>query len=163
MKEQTCCFTGHRDISEGDTAGIVRLLEYEVEKLICEGVCYFGAGGAQGFDTIAAQVVLKMRERHPQIRLILVLPCRDQTQRWNQKDKQIYDAILSRADKVVYLADQYYRGCMHQRNRYLVDHSGHCICYLRRDMGGTAYTVRYAKSKGVHVINLFLIEESGVN
>ena len=43
---------------------------------------------------------------------------------------------------------------MIKRNRYLVDNSSLCICYLTRQTGGTAYTVRYAESKGVTVLNL---------
>ena len=29
-----------------------------------------------------------------------------------------------------------------------------CVCYLNRESGGTAYTVRYAKRKGLEIINL---------
>ena len=43
---------------------------------------------------------------------------------------------------------------MHRRYRHLVDHSGVCVCYLNRDSGGTAYTVRYAKEKGLEIVNL---------
>ncbi len=39
-------------------------------------------------------------------------------------------------------------------NRYLVDNSGVCVCYLTRDAGGTAYTVNYAKRQGLEIINL---------
>ena len=40
---------------------------------------FYGAGGALGFDTLAAQTVLDMKKEYPQLRLILVLPCEDQT------------------------------------------------------------------------------------
>ena len=40
------------------------------------------------------------------------------------------------------------------RNRHLVDHSGTCICYLTRSAGGPAYTVDYARKKGLRIINL---------
>lgn len=46
------------------------------------------------------------------------------------------------------------RGCMHKRNRHLVDNSSACISYLTENKGGTFYTVNYAKSKGVEVINI---------
>lgn len=45
-------------------------------------------------------------------------------------------------------------GCMHRRNRHLVDNSGVCVCYLTRNSGGTAYTVNYAKKQGVNVFNI---------
>ena len=63
-------------------------------------------------------------------------------------------AIKAQADKVVYMAQQYTPGCMHKRNRHLVDHSGVCVCYLTKESGGTAYTVNYAKRHGVEIINI---------
>jgi len=41
-----------------------------------------------------------------------------------------------------------------KRNRYLADHSGVCLCYLTQTTGGTAYTVGYAKQKGLAVVNI---------
>ena len=35
--------------------------------------------GALGFDTIAAQAVLSVKETYPEVKLILVLPCENQT------------------------------------------------------------------------------------
>ena len=107
-----------------------------------------------GFDTIAAFAVLKLKERYPDIRLILVLPCFSQTRGWSQEDIEIYDDIKQKADKVVYTSQEYTRGCMHKRNRRLVDDSRYCICYLAERSGGTAYTVEYAQKKGLTVINL---------
>ena len=65
-----------------------------------------------------------------------------------------YDDIKQKADKVVYTSQEYTRGCMHKRNRHLVDNSSACISYLTENKGGTFYTVNYAKSKGVEVINI---------
>ena len=84
----------------------------------------------------------------------MVLPCKTQADRWNERDKKIYEDILGKADKRVYLSEHYYDGCMHARNRHLVDCSGICVGYLTRSSGGTAYTVDYARQKGVRVINL---------
>ena len=92
--------------------------------------------------------------RYPDIRLILVLPCFSQTRGWSQEDIEIYDDIKQKADKVVYTSQKYTRGCMHKRNRHLVDNSSACISYLTENKGGTFYTVNYAKSKGVEVINI---------
>lgn len=55
---------------------------------------------------------------------------------------------------MVYTAQQYTKGCMHKRNRHLVDNSSVCVCYLNRESGGTAYTVNYAKKNGLEIINL---------
>ena len=63
-------------------------------------------------------------------------------------------AILARANDVVTLEPAYRPGCMQARNRYLVDRSSIVLCYLTESSGGTAYTVRYARSRGVPVLNL---------
>lgn len=154
MREKTCCFTGHRSIPSGERRELARRLEETILRLYRRGVRYFGAGGALGFDTLAAQAVLSLREECPGIRLILVLPCPSQTKGWKPEDAAEYERIKSQADKVVYTSQEYTQGCMYKRNRHLVDHSGVCVCYLTKDSGGTAYTVRYARTHGLEIINL---------
>ncbi|MGM9586528.1 MAG: SLOG family protein [Candidatus Limivicinus sp.] len=129
-------------------------LEQTVIMLIQAGIRFFGAGGARGFDTLAAQTILKLRRKYPHIKLILVLPCLSQTQGWRDEDIKVYESIKTAADKVTYTSEKYTQGCMHKRNRHLVDHSSICVCYLTEDRGGTAYTVNYAKKQGLKVINL---------
>ena len=154
LRVNTCCFTGHRIIPSGEKETIRNLLETAIEKAIQDGYRFFGAGGALGFDTLAAQTVLTLKQQYPHIRLILVLPCVDQTTGWKQDDIDEYERIRALADKVVYTSREYTSGCMHKRNRHLVDNSSLCICYLTKLSGGTAYTVRYAESKGVYVRNI---------
>ena len=154
MREKTCCFTGHRNIPLLKRKAVVRNLKNELTTLIDKGYQYFGAGGALGFDTIAAQTVLELKEQFPHIKLILVLPCETQTRGWKEKDIAIYEEIKRQADKVVYTSKEYTRGCMHKRNRHLVDNSSICIAYLTEQSGGTAYTVDYARKNGLTVINI---------
>ena len=154
MKEKTVCFTGHRTIPMLKKWKIEKKLKETLEALIDNGYCYFGAGSALGFDTIAAQTVLGLKKKHPEIKLILVLPCKNQTRGWEEKDVSVYESIIEQADKVVYTQEHYDRGCMFKRNRHLVDNSSVCVAYLTEEKGGTAYTVNYANQKGVKVINV---------
>lgn len=154
MREKTVCFTGHRIIPPETRASLSAQLLNEIQTLVEDGYCYFGAGGALGFDILAAQAVLQLRHNFPQIRLILVLPCKEQTRGWPTADVDTYNEILHHADKVVYTAEHYYRGCMFKRNRHVVDNSSVCICYLTSNHGGTAYTVQYAQSQQLKIINL---------
>ena len=78
LRVNTCCFTGHRIIPSGEKETIRNLLETAIEKAIQDGYRFFGAGGALGFDTLAAQTVLTLKQQYPHIRLILVLPCINQ-------------------------------------------------------------------------------------
>ena len=154
MKHQTCCFTGHRTIPENAHEEIQKRLETEIVNLIHQGVRHFCAGGARGFDTMAALTVLKLKPVFLFIRLILVLPCKEQTKGWDKEDIETYRKILGQADEVIYVSGHYHPGCMQNRNRRLVDYSEFCICYLTESKGGTTYTVHYARRKGLQVINL---------
>jgi len=155
MREKTCCFTGHRELPTGlGRWKLSKRLEKAVVKQIEKGVRFFGAGGALGFDTLAAQTVLKLKKKYPDIKLILVLPCLTQTRGWPVEDVEEYERIKAQADKVVYISQEYTKDCMFKRNRHLVDDSGVCICYKVKDSGGTAYTVDYAKAQGLKIMNL---------
>jgi len=53
-KLKTCCFTGHRRIPPEQYHWIAARLRKEIIQLIEGGINCFCAGGALGFDTIAA-------------------------------------------------------------------------------------------------------------
>ncbi len=154
MKEKTVCFTGHRKIPPEDLPMVSEKLRQTLIDCIEKGYCFFGAGGALGFDTLAAQTVLELKKEYSHIKLILVLPCLNQTRGWNEKDIAVYEAIKEKADKVVYTSEHYFNGCMQKRNRHLVDCSSLCICYLTESSGGTAYTVNYAVQNSLTVVNI---------
>lgn len=154
VREKTCCLTGHRKIPPENFSEISRRLEDVLVQLMEKGYLYFGTGDALGFDTLAAQTVLKLKTEYSYSKLILVLPCESQAEHWEKEDRMIYEEIKRKADKVVYTSKAYYRGCMHKRNRHLVDNSSCCICYLTKETGGTAYTVHYAKEKLLTVYNV---------
>lgn len=73
MKDKTCCFTGHRKLPTEKLNKITDELEKTVIGLIADGYRFFGTGGALGFDTVAAQTVIRLKDKYPKIRLILVL------------------------------------------------------------------------------------------
>ena len=152
---KTCCFTGHRTIAPTTRTHLAALLHQTLEALVKDGFCEFRTGGARGFDTLAAISVLALREKYPNVRLCLYLPCRDQTKDWPFGEHMLFEEILSRADEVHYLTPTYQKGCMHARNRALVDGSDLCIAYLTENRGGTLYTCSYALKQGVALRNLY--------
>ena len=150
-----CCFTGHRKISREDMLRLPEILDKILESLIWQGVSTFRAGGAIGFDTVAALTVLEKKTVHPEITLELELPCKDQTNGWGESDKRAYEYILSRADKISYICEKYRKGCMLERNRRLVGGADFCVAFCSSDSGGSAYTLNHAKEKGLTVINIY--------
>ena len=154
VRNKTCCFTGHRLIPYNEQAAVEKRLVDVIERLVAEGYDTFVSGGAIGFDSMAAKSVLRLRKRMPHIRLVMALPCKDQHARWSLRDKKEYEYILRCADSIVCLNEAYCTGCMHMRNRFMVDNSSVCIAYLTSKTGGTAYTIKYAEESDVGVINL---------
>lgn len=155
-RDNTCCFTGHRDISNVLFKDIIDRMEALVMRLIKNGYKYFACGGALGFDTIAATYILSLKSRGFDVELVLMLPCTDQTARWSSEDKAVYNHIMSLADEVIYVSETpYYAGCMQKRNRALVDASNACICFLSEyGASGTRQTVDYAIKSGLSIANV---------
>lgn len=153
---KTVCFTGHRILSREERERIEPMLDTMLRNLIVNyGTRIFIAGGAIGFDTLAARCVLRLRREYPKIRLELILPCPDQDKRWREEDRALYLEIIKRADSHSFVSPYYYNGCMHERNRRMVDASSLCMAYCRRNAsGGTAYTVNYAQINDVMIVNL---------
>lgn len=154
MKSKTCCFTGHRRLPKDKIERIIKKLDREIENLISQGVTDFISGGALGFDQIAASLVIAKKEMGRNIRLILALPCRNQDKLWNDEQKRLYRNLLAEADEVVYVSEEYSDGCMKKRNRFMVDCSDYCVCALLYTSSGTDYTVKYARQKGVKILNV---------
>ncbi len=157
MQRNACCFTGHRVIAKADRDPLRSALSAEIRALYARGVTRYYAGGARGFDTLAAEAVLEARETLP-ISLHLLLPCRDQCRGWPPADRLRYAEILRRADSVRYIAQAYTPDCMRRRNDALVDVAGYCVCYLQRAQGGTAYTVRRARAAGLEIVHLITMD-----
>lgn len=151
---ETVCFTGHRQIAYEAAVKLPSLLEDILVGLIERGATTFRAGGAIGFDTVAALKVLELRERYPHIRLELILPCRNQTEYWEETAVRTYQYILKRADGHRFLFDTYFDGCMLERDRHLVEGADVCVAYCNRSRGGTAYTFTRAIRAGLEVVNL---------
>ena len=93
---KACAFTGHRPSKmpwgedENSPEGVLfkfRLRE-SLEYLIGKGYVNFLSGGAQGFDMMAAEIVLSLRETYPWIMLTMVCPWNGQADRWPEDQKQ---------------------------------------------------------------------------
>ena len=150
------CFTGHRKLDPKNLHLIKDRTVCGILNLIEKGATDFIAGGALGFDTFVAQIILELKNQYPGIRLCLYLPCPEQDKNWNEEDKIIYKDILKRADEIRYISDRYTDTCMRERNKAMVEDASVCIAYYDgRPRSGTAMTVNYAKKKGIEVINVY--------
>ena len=161
LRSATCCFTGHRSLPEDKIDFIRERTSHVLDVLIRAGYRWFVAGGALGYDMLAEQIVTEKRRDCRDIRLILALPCRDQTGMWLKMPKdrgseslREYQRLKGMADGILYVNDFYFDGCMRERNRFMVEHSSFCVaCYDGSSHSGTGQTYRMAVAAGLKTYN----------
>ena len=144
-----CFFIGHRDTP----TSIFPMLREAVERHIADyGVTEFVVGRYGSFDSLAAQVVKEAKQRHPEIRLTLLLPYYDPIKPLELPrgfDGSLYPDGLERIPK---------RATIVRANQYMVCHSDYLIAYDAGRIGNTRKLVEYARHREVkgmiHVENL---------
>ncbi len=157
-----CILTGHRHLPR-DSSAIRLLLRHVLIRFIeQEDYTDFLCGGAMGFDLLAADTVLELKELYPHIRLRLFLPFRKQAASYPLSEQRHYESVLARADTICYTAEHHYTGCYLARDRAMASAAQGCICYLSHSTGGTAYTVRQAALLDIPIVNLAeLLDSAG--
>ncbi len=147
---KSCAFTGHRyELKDFDA----ELLERVIKNLIISGVVIFYCGMAVGFDLAAAECVISLKKNYD-VKLIACVPCEGQSDSYSGHDKIRYKRILDNSDEQILLSSHYFNGCMQARDRFMVDNSNVLVYFLRKDEGGTFYTVNYARKKELKIIGL---------
>lgn len=163
VKDRTCCFSGHRPEKMPFAANansyafqqFHNALTRTVYDAIHSGYNHFITGMSRGMDLWAAQEVIAYREAYPELVLEAAVPFLGQESLWSEQDQALYNAVREACDSVVILSPEHRPNVMHQRNRYMVDRSSLLIAAYDGTAGGTRYTVEYARSRGLQIINLF--------
>lgn len=149
-KNKTCSFTGHRILPSFFNPSVV---EDAVNAAIKDGYDCFLVGMAIGYDSLCFRVLEGIR-LEKNIKIIACVPCADQAEYFNKKQKKEYERMLKSADESIVLAKKYYDGCMQARNALMVDNSSRIIAYMRYRGGGTYSTLKYAAEKGLKIVYL---------
>lgn len=161
MEHTVCALTGHRpqkfpwgkDETDSRCVELKKALASQIEELAKDGISDFLSGMAEGVDTWAALTVLGLREENPNIKLHCILPCTTQAAKWNAPAQERYHSILEQADSIVYVSREEHRGCMLERNRFLVSHADLLLAVgSLTGRSGTAATMRYAQKLGKKII-----------
>ena len=163
-EKKVAAFTGHRKQRLMQVNKDYRNLSGQIrEKVITmiknlyeEGFREFYSGMAEGFDMIAAEAVLQLKEQYEDMTLAAAIPFRAQAEWFDPQDQLLYRELLKKADRVVMLSEKYYRGCYLRRDTYMVSRASLVIAYWDNVCnGGTYHTVKKAVETGREVINLF--------
>ena len=157
----SCAFSGHRpqkfpwkyNESDPRCAALKAMMLEEITKMVQTGVTGFYTGGAEGIDCWAAEIVLSLREKNPALKLHCVLPHKGQADKWNHSAQERYYSILKQADSVEYVSQDYYDGCMIDRNHRLVESADFLLAvYNGTRRSGTGATVNNARKLGRKII-----------
>lgn len=159
----SCCFTGYRPNKfpfplVKENSEFIKFengLYGQILKLANDGCRTFYCGMAMGFDLMAAEAVLLVKNVFNEpLRLICVLPFKGQSDTFSPQWKEKFDRVLQNADEQICLSDKYYIGCYQMRNIYMVDNSDYVVTWFDGRRGGTENTIRYALKKGRYVFNI---------
>lgn len=126
-------------------------LENEIVKSIQDGYTVFITGMAPGIDLWAGCIVLRLKDRFPDIKLIAAVPYPEFRERWSDEWKAKYDRIISGADCVQIISRAPSTTAYQRRNEWMVDHSSKVIAVYSGKASGTRNTIRYAKEQKVKI------------
>jgi len=163
-----CCVTGHRPagfpFERKDS--VIEYLIYgkkladAVLKLIHSGYDEFISGMADGADIDFAATVLMYKNKFDYIMLEAALPYPYIPPK---KDSEYHDQkceILAFCDRIHTVSNKYYKGCMHERNKYMVDKSDLILAVWNGNKkGGTWDTIKYALKKKKKIIYIRLDQD----
>lgn len=156
MINEKVAFTGHRSIPFATINVLRKRISDCVENLYLSGKTEYMCGMALGFDLLCAEVVLSLKKRFPDIRLICVLPYRAQSEMWNAMQRARHSLILDKADEVIVLSEEYFHGCFLRRNDYMLKICSTVVAYYDGKLqGGTYYTFKKAIENRLRLINLY--------
>lgn len=116
-----------------------------VERHIIEfGVTEFVVGQYGIFDRMAARVVRKAKQRHPEVSLVLLLPYYRPEKINGEWDGMFYPPGMEKVPK---------RLAIVRANRYMLDYCDYLIAYAKYP-GNSRDVMEYAKKRGTHIENL---------
>ena len=153
LRLHRCCFTGHRpeklNTSEKEVKAALRK---QIDQAVHDGFKVFITGMARGVDLWAAQIVLDLRKRNKEIKLICAIPHDGFEARWSPSWQELYRYILAEADLTRVISKGYHTGVYQVRNEWMVNHSTRVIAVFTGQPSGTKNTIDYAYRQGVPVV-----------
>lgn len=153
------CFSGHRpeklpdggDMSSPAVRAVISIIYSEIEKRIADGANIFITGMSRGVDLWAGEIAAEMKCSGRPIKLVAAMPYRGFTDSFTGREKWAAGFIMSNADTVYHISEEYEKDCMKKRNQFMVDHSSALIAVCKDSRSGTGQTIRMAQKKGIDV------------
>ncbi len=155
MTEKTCCFTGHKNLTQEQAIEALHLLIKRVNELTIEGYTHFISSFANDTDVLLAQIIGSFRYKNKNLVLEAVIPIENKL---NSLDKIKYALMLY--NKVTVMQEQRGHECFQKRNKYMIDNSGVVVALWDEKTSKEAYNaVNYARSQGKEIICMSPLQE----
>lgn len=138
MQSKICFFIGHREAGNELLPALADAVEHHITAL---GVTQFVVGRYGNFDALAAQTVLRAKERHPSVRLTMLLAYHPHDQPVTPPDgfdDTLYPAGMETVPR---------RAAIVRAGRYMVDHCTHLIAYAWHPASNARTLVEYAQAR----------------
>lgn len=135
MKSKSCFFIGHREAPES----IYLELSQIVEQLIEQGVTDFYVGHYGNFDRLAARAVIAAKQRHPEVRLTMLLP-------YHPAEREVI--LPSGFDGSLYppgMENVPRRFAIARANRWMVEHCTHLVAYVTHPASNAGKVVEWGR------------------
>lgn len=145
-------FIGHRYILDKN---IKNKLYNEIKKSIDSGCKFFTMGLHGEFDRMALNICRNLKKIYKEIKIEVVITSLNQINLYLATD---YNKTNNDIDTIMYdIEEEHFKRRIISSNRQMIDSCQLLICYVdvRRNYGGAILAYKYAKKKGLQIINLF--------
>ena len=145
-------FIGHRYILDKN---IKNKLYNEIKKCIDSGCKFFTMGLHGEFDRMALNICRNLKKIYKEIKIEVVITSLNQVNLYLATD---YNKTNNDIDTIMYdIEEEHFKRRIISSNRQMIDSCQLLICYVdvRRNYGGAILAYKYAKKKGLQIINLF--------
>lgn len=140
----TCCFFGHKNVTQDLTENLTAVLT----ELIAEGVDSFLVGNQGGFDSIVLHTLRRLKENYPHIAYHVVLAYMPST----KKGWFPYEPMETYYPEG--LETVHPRFAISWRNRWMIQETDVVVTYITHSWGGAAQFAELAERKHKRVINV---------
>ena len=126
MRNYTCtCIGAGRDLKKTEEAALAALMDRLIEE---RGVRRFLCGMEQGLELAFGETAAQLRDsKYPFITLESVIPYEEQAALWGEPQRDRYYDLAARCDRERMLERSYVRGCIMQRDSYLLSRARYLI------------------------------------
>ena len=148
-------FIGHRNINQYNR--IKAKLYSELKKQIENGSKFFTMGTHGDFDKLALCVCRELRKIYKDIKIEVVVTSFSEIKPiiyGTEKNYTLYDDVKT----VMYdIETVHYKRKIVVSNQQMINNANTLICYIdtSKTFGGAILAYKYAKKKGLHIVNLY--------